>query len=57
VMKSLVGIDGPGLESGRVTSPCTQVVEVGRPRRTFDKTDRPLGYQVYSRMKLLAETK
>lgn len=53
----VVGIDGPGRENDRVTSPCTQVVaEVGRPkRRTSDTTDRPLDY--YSKVEHLAETK
>lgn len=56
VMKSLVGIDGFGLENGRGRNPCTRVVaEVGRPKRTSDTMDRPLDY--YSRMGHLAETK
>ena len=57
--KSFVGIDGPGLESDRVRSPCTQVVaEVGHPKmRTFDRTNRPSDYLEYSRMGLLAEKK
>ena len=57
VMKSLLGIDGPGLESGRVRSPCTQVAEVGRQKRTSGTRDRPLDYQEYSRKGVLEETK
>jgi len=57
VMKSLLGIDGPELESGRLTSPCTQVAEVGRLKRTSGTADRPLDYQEYSRKEGLEETK
>lgn len=55
--KSLVGIDGPGLESDRVRGPYTRVVVGEGQKRTSDKTDRPLDYQDYSRMEVLAETK